>query len=94
MAARGRHWLVLWLLFALAMLFWVNARQTASVVLASELRDLRAERMAAEARRAALQRRFREAESRATLIPKAEALGLRLPVDSEIVTLRRPPEER
>jgi hypothetical protein len=94
MAARGRHWLVLWLVFALGMLAWVSARQTASVVLAAELREARADRSAAEAERAAVLRRRNAAGSRAVLVPRAEALGLRVPADSELVTLEDPDRER
>lgn len=90
MAAKGRHWLLLWLVFALAMLGWVSARQTAGVVLAASLREARAERSALEAERAALLRRLRAAGSRAVLVPRAEALGLRFPADSELVTLQEP----
>lgn len=90
MAAKGRHWLLVWLLFALGMLAWVSARQTAGVVLASELREARAARSAAEAERAALVRRRNAARSRAVLVPRAEALGLRFPADSELVTLQDP----
>jgi len=93
-APRGRFWLILWLGFALGILAWVNARQTASVLLARSLQAARAERSAAEARRAQLIGRLREAGSRDALIPRAEALGLRVPTDSEIVTLRLKPEDR
>jgi len=91
-APRGRFWLILWLVFALGVLAWVNARQTSAVLLARTLQDVRARRLAAEAERAQLQRRLREASSRAVLIPRAEALGLREAADSEIVTLRVTPE--
>jgi len=91
-APRGRFWLIVWLGFALGILAWVNARQTASVILARELQDARAARGAAEAERAALQRRMREATSREVLIPRATALGLREPADTEMVTLRPGPE--
>jgi hypothetical protein len=94
MAARGRHWLVLWLLFALAILAWVSARQSASVQLASSLRELKVERSRADAERAALLRRAHRAESRAVLVPRAEALGLRSPVDSEMITLKELEPER
>jgi hypothetical protein len=94
MAPRGRFWLLVWLGFVLGVLAWVNARQTASVVLARDLQDVRAERAAAAAEHAALRRRLREAEGRAALIPRAEALGLRAPADTEIVTLRATPAER
>jgi hypothetical protein len=94
MAAKGRHWLILWLAFALGMLAWVSARQTAAVVLAADLRGARAARSAAEAERAAVLRRRNAAGSRAVLVPRAEALGLRFPADSELVTLENPQRER
>jgi hypothetical protein len=94
MAAKGRHWLVLWLLFVLVVLAWVSARQTSSVVLAGTLREVRAQRLAVEAERTTLARRLQEAESRAVLIPRAESLGLRQAVDSEIINLQPPPPDR
>lgn len=90
MQARGRHWLALWLVFALATLAWVVARQTASVVLVRGLTEARTERSVLEGRRAELLRRIRAAGSRAVLIPRARALGLRLPADSEIIILQVP----
>lgn len=90
---RGRFWLVAWLLFVLGVLWWVSRRQAAGFTLSAELDDLRARRSVLEARRAALSRRIREAESRAVLIPRAEALGLRFPADSEIVILPMLPQE-
>ena len=83
-----------WLLFVLAILVWVVARQTSAVVAAAELDSLRNQRSLLEAQRAQLLRRIRSAESRAVLIPHAESLGLRLPADSEIVILSAPEEER
>jgi hypothetical protein len=94
MAAKGRHWLLLWLVFALGVLVWVSARQTSAVVLAGRLREARAQRLAVEAERTALARRLQEAESRAVLIPRAESLGLRQAVDSEIVNLQPAPGAR
>ena len=94
MPARGRHWLALWLLFALGTLGWVVARQTASVVLATRLRETRAQRSVLEGQRAELLRRIRAAGSRAVLIPRARALGLRLPADSEIIILQVPSPEK
>jgi hypothetical protein len=85
---------ILWLGFALGILLWVNARQTASVLLARDLREARANRAALEARRAELEGRARVARSRTVLVPRAEALGLRTAADSEIVTLRFVPEQR
>lgn len=87
---RGRVWVTLWLVFVLAILAWVVARQTSAVVSAGELDELRNERSLLEARRAELLRRIREAESRAVLVPRAESLGLRMPADSEIVILPAP----
>lgn len=94
MPARGRHWLAVWLLFALATLAWVVARQTASVVLVRELVESRSQRSVLEGRRAELLRRIRAAGSRAVLIPRARALGLRLPADSEIIILQVPNPEK
>lgn len=93
MAPRGRHWFALWLLVFLGVLVWVVARQTASVVLAAELVDVRTTRSSLETTRAELVRRVRTASSRAVLIPRARGLGLRLPADSEIVILQVPDPE-
>ncbi len=89
-ARRGRVWVTLWLLFVLAMLVWVVARQTSAVVAATELEELQRRRSLLEAERADLLRRIRRAESHAVLVPRAESLGLRMPVDSEIVHLPGP----
>jgi cell division protein FtsB len=94
MAPRGRFWVFLWLLFVLATLAWVVARQTAAVVAATQLDSLRNERASLEARQAELLRRIRQAESRAVLIPRAEALGLRLADDSETVYIEPLEEDR
>jgi len=83
-------WVASWLLFALAILVWVVARQTSAVVAAAELGSLREERATEEARAAELVARIREARSRRVLIPRVQALGLRLPSDSEIIILQTP----
>ncbi len=93
MKIRGRGWVALWLLSFLGVLVWVVARQTAAHVTATELRRVQEERSALEARRAEWLRRIRAASSRVVLVPRAESLGLRLPVDSEIVILRIPANE-
>ena len=91
MAVRGRFWIGVWLLAMLGTLWAVIARYTAGLGLAGTLREARQERVQLEARRAALQRRVLQAQSRAALVPRAEArLGLRLPADSEIVILSVP----
>ena len=83
-----------WLLFFLAILVWVVARQTASVVAATELGELREERAQLEAQHAELLARIRTGKSRRVLIPRAEGLGLRLPADSEIIILQVPGAEK
>ena len=94
MPARGRHWLAVWLVFALGTLAWVVARQTAAHVLATKLNETRTQRSVLEGRRAELLRRIRTAGSRAVLIPRAHALGLRLPADTEIIILHVPSPEK
>jgi len=94
MRPRGRVWVIGWLLFFLAILAWVVARQTASVVAATELGDLREARAQLEARQAELLTRIRAGKSRRVLIPRAEGLGLRLPADSEIIILQVPGGEK
>ncbi len=87
MNVRGRFWFGLWLLFFLAISTVVVARQTASHVAASELARLQEERAVLETERMQVLRRIRTGRSRARLVPIAEELGLRLPVDSLIVGL-------
>ncbi|HEY2824150.1 MAG TPA: hypothetical protein VGI83_01265 [Gemmatimonadales bacterium] len=88
MAAKGRHWVGFWLVFALAVLAAVVARQTSALATARDLSDTRTAHSTLEAERAALIQRIRSGASRAELIPRAKALGLRLPADSEILILR------
>ncbi|MBA3658321.1 MAG: hypothetical protein H0W67_01865 [Gemmatimonadales bacterium] len=86
MQAKGRHWLLLWLVVFVAVAMAVVARQTLAFRTARQLRDLRDERSALEARRADLERRIRLASSRQVLVPLAEhRLGLHQPGDSEFV---------
>jgi hypothetical protein len=91
MALKGRHWLGLWLLTALAALWLVIWRQTDGLRAARALAETRQRRAGLEGRRSALQRRIRDAESRAVLIPRALQLGLRPPADTEIILLPAPP---
>ena len=90
---KGRYWLAFWLFFFLGILAWVVARQTAAVVLATQLRQARSEHSRLEGLKADLLRRIRTASSRAVLIPRAEARGLRLPADSQIIILHVPTSE-
>jgi hypothetical protein len=83
-----------WLVFALGMLVWVVARQTAAVVDAGRLDSLRVERSVLEARRTELIERVRQAESRRVIESRATDLGLRAAVDSEIVILTVPDSAR
>ncbi len=90
MKLKGRGWVAVWLVSVLGVLMWVVARQTASHVAATELREVQEQRASLEAQRAELLRRIREVGSRAVLVPRAESLGLRLPADSEIIIVRVP----
>jgi hypothetical protein len=88
---KGRHWLMLWLVLLLAVLLAVATRQSAGFGTARQVRELREERMALEARRGELVRRIRAASSRQVLVPIAErALGLHQPADSEFTLLVLP----
>jgi len=91
MAAKGRHWVALWLVAFLAVAWLVIARQTAAIRAARELATLREERAALSGRSADLERRIRAAESRTVLLPLARRhLGLRVPADTEIILLTAP----
>ena len=87
MAARGRHWVAIWLLAFLAAAGLVVARTTDGLRLARALGEARVAHASLESRRAELERRVRAASSRSVLVPRAQRLGLRLPSDSEIVLL-------
>ena len=92
MHLKGRHWLMLWLILFLGVLLAITTRQTAGFRTARQLRELRDERTALEARRGELERRIRAASSRQVLVPVVErALGLHEPADSEFVLLVVPP---
>lgn len=66
-------------------------RRSYGMAQSSVVTSLEEERRQLEAERARLQRDLREASSRARLQPIAERLGLRVPPDSMIVNLPRPP---
>jgi len=93
MRIRGRVWFALWLVFALAVAAWVIARDTSGYVSARELDETRNRRSVLQARKNELIGRIRRAESRSVLVPRAEAMGLRLPADSEIVIVQIPGHE-
>ncbi|HKV44529.1 MAG TPA: hypothetical protein VJT32_07630 [bacterium] len=90
MAFKGRHWVMLWLLAFLVAAGSVVARQTAALRIARALNQARDSLSSLQSRRADFERRLRQAASRTVLVPRAQALGLRLPADSEIVILPVP----
>jgi hypothetical protein len=91
MTLRGRHWVALWLAGFLVMAAVVVWRQTDALASARQLKALQTTRAALEATRAATAAAIRHARSRAVLVPLAESrLGLRLPLDSEIIILQDP----
>src|SRR2546426_1492598 len=91
MALKGRHCLGLWPLAALAALSLVIWRQTDGLRAARALAEARERHASLEGTRSELQRRIRDAESRAVLIPRAQQrLGLRQPADTEIILLPVP----
>src|SRR3989442_227898 len=71
--AKGRHWVALWLVAFLVTTWLVYARQTAAIRAARELADLRARRANLDGHRADLERPIRAAQSRAVLLPRAQA---------------------
>ncbi len=85
MQLRGRHWVLLWLALFLGVATVVSMRQASALKTARQLRELKDERAALEARRAELVRRIRQASGRQALGKIAEALGLHQPSDSEFV---------
>jgi len=87
---RGRLWLAVWMVFALAMMVWVVARQTAAVVSAAQLDSLRDERSVLDARRLELLGEIRRRESREVLEPIAAGLGLRPSADTDLVIISAP----
>jgi hypothetical protein len=92
MKIRGRTWLGLWLVVFLAVAIAVVARQRAALDVAADLNELRERRQALEAQRAEYERRISLGSSRSVLVPRVESrLKLRLPSDSEYVTLQVPP---
>jgi hypothetical protein len=88
---KGRHWVAIWLAGFLAMAAAVVWRQTEALATVRQLHSLQATRGALEATRADAVAAIRHVESRAVLVPLAQArLGLRLPQDTEIVILQVP----
>jgi cell division protein FtsB len=78
------------MVYALAIMAWVVARQTSAVVTAAQLDSLRDERGVLEAERQELNAEIGRLSSREVLEPIAASLGLRESVDSEIVIVTVP----
>ncbi|HLS47804.1 MAG TPA: hypothetical protein VK012_04750 [Gemmatimonadales bacterium] len=92
MQLKGRHLVLLWLLAFLAVAVIVTARQTRAYRLADTLNAASNRRDALEAEAAELSRRIQEASSRPILGRKVEAMGMRVPSDSEGELFYLPPE--
>jgi hypothetical protein len=91
MKLRGRHWVAIWLASFLVMAAWVVWRQTEALATVRQLKALQSVRGALEAAAADDVGAIRHARSRAVLVPLARSrLGLRLPLDSEIIILQDP----
>lgn len=84
---RGRFWVILWLTVFLGVAVAVQARQAAAIATVRRVADLKEQRLALEAERAALERQIRQSTSRKILGARAEALGLHFPEDSEFFYL-------
>lgn len=88
---KGRYWVALWLALFVGIAGLVQWRQTRALAAARELAALQAVHGALEVSKANLARRVHRAKSRAVLVPLAERrLGLRLPLDTEILILQQP----
>ena len=86
-AGRGRR-VVAGLLVAFVLVASVVIwRRSHGIEQARALRDLERQQRQLEAERARLERDIRLASSRSRLVPVAERLGMRMPLDSEIVSL-------
>ncbi len=83
MKARGRHWLMLWLVLFLGVAAAVVSRQRAALLTARSLDSLRNQRVALEGEKARLDRQIEEATSRTVLIPQMERAGFHQPDDHE-----------
>ena len=91
MRLKGRHWVAIWLAGFLVTAAAVVWRQSEALTTVRQLRALEQTRGALEATRADAIAAIRHAQSRAVLVPLAQArLGLRLPQDTEIVILQVP----
>ena len=82
--------MLLWLLVFLAVAAVVNGRQARAYALATQLREVTIRRDVLEAEAAELQRRIQQASSRPVLGRRVEAMGFRVPEDTEFELLSLP----
>ncbi len=87
---KGRYWVGLWLVFVLGTMATVVQRQTSALGVAGNNDSLKVVRIGLEAERAVQLARIRAALGRTSIGPRAEGIGLRFPVDSEIIFLDLP----
>ncbi|MBC7674214.1 MAG: hypothetical protein H7247_17485 [Polaromonas sp.] len=85
----GRMRLVVLMLAFLVITGGVILRRTFGIAAASELRDLESKRAATINEKLRLEGEIRAASSRARLLPLAERLDLRVPADSQVVSISR-----
>jgi cell division protein FtsL len=92
---RGRGVIALVLVGFVLVATGVIWRRSVGVAQAREIQSLEQERADLVARRAALEAEIRDATSRARLARIAEQrLGMRVPSDSQVITLPRPARSR
>jgi len=92
---RGRGIIALVLVGFVLVATGVIWRRSVGVAQAREIQSLEQERADLVARRAALEAEIRDATSRARLARIAEQrLGMRVPSDSQVITLPRPARSR
>jgi cell division protein FtsL len=92
---RGRTLIALILLGFVAVATSVIWRRSVGVAQARAIQQLEQQRADLEARRAALEGDIRDATSRARLARTAEErLGMRVPSDSQVITVPPPPPPR
>ena len=85
----GRTRLVLLMLAFLVISGGVILRRTYGIAAAAELRDLESRRAGTINEKLRLEGEIRAASSRARLLPVAEGLGLRVPADSQVISIAR-----
>ena len=85
----GRMRIVVLMLAFLVITGGVILRRTFGIAAAGELRDLESKRAATIDEKLRLEGEIRAASSRARLLPLAERLNLRVPADSQVISISR-----